>query len=171
MKKSYAQFIPIISACLLLAGCTGYDFTPSLPAGIERIALQPIVNQTSEEALEIELTKAVLSYLHTSAHVQLTSNPTADALIEITITSYANRPLAFKGSDRQVPPSAFNQRITAIAALRNVETQNVINSVTNYGEAFYHFESDLPTSKRANRKKALEELARTLCLDLLDPWE
>ena len=31
--------------------------------------------------------------------------------------------------------------------------------------------SDLPTSKRAHRKGALDELARTLCIDLLDPWE
>lgn len=171
MKKSYAQFLPIISACLLFSGCVGYDFTPSLPAGIERVALQPIVNTTSEEALEIGLTKAVRQYLQTDAHVRLASHETADALIEITITGYANRPLAFKGSDRQVPPSAYNQRISATAILRNRETQEVIHTVSNYGEAFYTFESDLPTSKRAHRKGALDELARTLCIDLLDPWE
>ena len=149
----------------------GYDFTPSLPAGIERIALQPIVNTTSEEALEIELTKAVRRYLQTDAQVQLASDDMADAVIEITITAYANRPLAFKGSDRQVPPSAYNQRISATAILRNRDTQEVINTVSNYGEAFYTLESDLPTTKRAHRKAALEELARTLCIDLLDPWE
>ena len=171
MKKSYAQFLPIISACLLFSGCVGYDFTSSLPAGIERVALQPIVNTTSEEALEIGLTKAVRQYLQSDAHVRLVNSEKADAVIEITITSYSNRALAFNRNDRQVPPSAYNQRITATAILRNRETQEVIHTVSNYGEAFYTFESDLPTSKRAHRKGALDELARTLCIDLLDPWE
>ena len=170
MKKSYAQFIPILSMFLLLSGCVGYDFNAALPEGIERVALLPIVNQTDEEALEIGLTRAVRRYLQTEARVQLVSPAQADALIEITLTDYHNWAIAYDGNNRQVPPSTYNQRITAHALLRT-RTQAVLKQSQNYGEALYTFSSDLPTTKRAHRSNALEELARLLCSDVLDHWK
>ena len=155
---------------ILISNCTGYKFTPSIPSGVQSIALMPIVNQTTEAGLELSLTKAMRSTIQSDGRLILTEPTSADAIINVTITNYKNSPISYQTESRSITPNYYKQRITASASMIKSSSGKIISETSNYGESAFSFESDLSASKRGAFAQAAEELARFLYTDLIEQW-
>ena len=59
IHSHYINFIKISICSLILSGCVGYSLKPSLPEGITSVGIKPIVNKTSEPAIELKITEAL----------------------------------------------------------------------------------------------------------------
>ncbi len=155
---------------LFLGGCVGYRLGSTLPDGIDSVALVPVVNTTAEPGLEMAVTRAMRSFIQFDGRLDLTSPDQADALIEITLTGYRSRPIAYDEDTTAVKPLDYRQRISASAVLRDKHSDKALRKADNYGESIFAFDSDLSTSKRSAVPAAAEELARLLYTDLFESW-
>jgi hypothetical protein len=159
-----------LAATLLLTGCMGYRLGGSRPAGIESVAMAPVVNATGEPAIEIQVTHAMRERIQFDGRMQLVNDPeNADALIEIRLTDFSMSPIAFR-SDLKTTPLIYRLRITGTARLRSTATGEVLSEASTYGEATFDFKSDLTTSKRDAEPIAAREIAKFMLDDMIERW-
>ncbi len=88
----------LLGLLLLASGCY-YTFSPNLPEGIETVAVPVIENNTYRFGIEQELTTAVIEELLTNSPLTVTSEVNADALLDITITSYYTRAVSYDADE------------------------------------------------------------------------
>ena len=158
-----------IAAALLLSGCTGYRLGGGKPAGIETVAVAPVINKSGEPAIELQVTHAMRERVQYDGRLTLANKPEhADGTIEVTLSNYKLQPIAYD-KDLQTTPNIYRLRITAVADLKN-SAGEVISSSKTYGEATFEFKSDLTSSKRDALPRAADELARFILDDLIEQW-
>lgn len=153
-----------------IIGCTGYNFNPSIPDNISTIGLSPIINNTSEPAIEHKITNAMKSFIQLDGRLTLVETSEADAIIEITLIKYRNNPIAYRTNSREISTENYLQGIQAKAVLKNTLTGEIIAEASNHGETIYNFDSDLSSSKRNVFSNAADELARMIYTDLIEQW-
>ncbi len=159
------------TALLLLSGCMGYKLGGSQPAGIETVAVAPVINTTTEPAIEIEITRAVRQRIQFDGRLKLVNKPeNADGMIEVKLTSYSLTPIAFR-SDLSTTPEQYRLRIDAVAELKDTQTGEVLSTSKTYGEANFEFKADLTSSKRDALPGAAKELAKFITDDLIEQWQ
>ncbi|WP_372796479.1 LPS assembly lipoprotein LptE [Pontiella sp.] len=155
---------------LLFSGCMGYQLDGATRSGVNTVALGPVINNTTESAIEIEVTHAMRSRLQFDGRVRLANEPeNADAVIQITLTKFEMRPIAYK-SEFRTTPDLYRLKITGEAELINPRTGNVIARSGTYGESTFEFNSDLTSSKRTALPPAAEEIAGFMLDDLIEAW-
>lgn len=155
---------------LLLTGCMGYRLGGSQPAGVSTVHLAPVVNKTSEPAIELQVERALRERIQFDGRLQLANAPDqADAIIEVTLSSYRLRAIAFR-DDLKTTPDQYQLRISANAALKDTGSGEILSKSETYGETRFFFESDLTTSKRMALPAAAEELAKFMVDDLIERW-
>lgn len=168
MKRSVHLFIGL--AALLLAGCMGYQLGGTRPEGVETVHLAPVINATTEPAIELQVTHALLQRIQFDGRLKVRNSPdSADAIIEVKLTDYQLTPIAFR-DDLQTTPEQYRMRITGTATLKNSETGEILSESKTYGETRFVFESDLTTSKRIALPRAAEEIAKFMVDDLIERW-
>lgn len=167
---SMSKIVTLTTIVLLLSGCLGYQIGGTTPDHIKTVALAPIINRTTEPAIEQPLTHAMRSFIQLDGRLTLTDTTQADAILEITLTRHQSQPIAYRSNQRDVAPRFYRQTLTATARLRNTQTGELISESTNHGESLFEFTSDLSTSKRNTYADAADELARLLFSDLIETW-
>ena len=70
MKRSIHLFTGI-TTLLLLTGCMGYQLGGTRPEGIETVYMAPVVNTTTEPAIELQVTKALRQRLQFDGRLKL----------------------------------------------------------------------------------------------------
>ncbi len=169
MKRSIHLFSGL-TALLLLAGCMGYQLGGTRPEGIETVHMAAVVNTTTEPAIELQVTKALLQRIQFDGRLKLrNSAEEADAIIEVKLTDYKLTAIAFR-DDLKTTPEQYRLRITGIATLVDRNTGETLSESKTYGEARFFFESDLTTSKRNALPRAAEEIAKFMVDDLIERW-
>ena len=168
--KTYINYTKIAICLFVLNGCVGYSFKPSLPNGIESVAIKPIINKTTEPAIEIKVQNALAEFIQLDGRLELSNLSEADAIIEITLTRYVNDPIAFKSNTREFSPKTYLQGVHATAILRNRITGEIISKTINHGESVFDFEYDISNSKRNVFSNAADELVRMIYTDLIEQW-
>ena len=166
--KTYINFIKISICSLILSGCVGYSLQPSLPDGITSVGIKPIVNKTSEPAIELKITEALSDFIQQDGRLKLSSTSDADAIIEITLTKYVNTPIAFRSNTREFSTKTYLQGVHAKAILRNRISGDIISETVNHGESVFDFEYDISSSKRNVFSSAADELVRMIYTDLIE---
>ena len=164
------KIVTLTTLPLLFTGCLGYQLGGPTPDQIKTIALAPIINRTTEPAIEQPLTHAMRSFIQQDGRLALTDPTQADAILEITLTRHQSHPIAYRSNQRDVAPRYYRLTLTATAQLRNTQTGDIISQTTNHGESLFEFTSDLSTSKRNTHTAAADELARLLFSDLIEIW-
>lgn len=161
-----------LTTALLLSGCMGYQLDGAIHEGIDTVTMAPVINNTSEPAIEIQVTHAMRNRLQSDGRVQLVNQAAhADAIMEITLTKYSMNPIAYKTEEGlRTTPDLYRLRITAEAELRNTSTGEVISKSGTYGESTFEFTSDLTTSKRNALPPAADEMAKFILDDLIEAW-
>ena len=168
--KRHLYLINLLCAPLLLYGCMGYQLGGSRPADVKTVAMAPVVNDTGEPAIELQVTHAMRQRIQFDGRLQLVNDPAnADAVIGITLTRYDLNPIAYD-SELRSTPNIYRLRITGEAELRDTETGTVVSSSSTYGEATFPFQADLTSSKRDALPAAAEEIAKFMLDDLIDRW-
>ena len=162
----------LLACSLLLAGC-GYTLGGATHEGVETVTVAPVINNTLEPAIEIEVTHALRDRIQFDGRVKLVNEPkNADAVIELTLTEYDMNPIAYKTEEGlRTTPDLYRLRITGVAELRDIETGEVISSSRTYGESTFEFTSDLTTSKRNALPPAANEIAKFMIDDLIEAWK
>lgn len=171
--KIYKYFLKrssLLITLVLITGCVGYNVNPILLNNAKSIGVAPIVNTTSEPALEQKLTQALRSFIQFDGRYTLEDITNADLIIEINLTNYQNNPIAFQTDSLEIRPEQYRQRITASTTLREASSGKIIAQATNYGESIFNFEYDLANSKRNSYLEASNELARMIFTDLFEQW-
>jgi hypothetical protein len=169
MKKRQ-HLLNCFAATLLFSGCMGYQLGGSRPEGINSVAMAPIINNTTEPAIELQVTHAMRQRIQFDGRMALVNKAeNADAVIEITLTNYRLSPIAYR-SDLGTTPRAYRLRITGAAELKDSKTGKILSTSSTYGESVFEFEDDLTTSKRDALPKAAEEIAKFMVDDLIERW-
>jgi len=157
-------------ATLLLAGCMGYQLGGTRPEGVETVHVAPVVNTTTEPAIELQVTHALRQRIQFDGRLKLeNSAEEADAIIEVELTDYKLTAIAFR-DDLKTTPDQYRLRITGVATLKDAKTGKSLSESKTYGEARFLFESDLTTSKRNALPRAAQELAKFMVDDLIERW-
>ncbi|MCF7848195.1 MAG: hypothetical protein K9M45_05035 [Kiritimatiellales bacterium] len=162
--------IPCLAVVLLFGGCAGYELGGTAPEGIKSVHLAPVINKTTEPAIELEVTKALRQRIQFDGRVTIENSKLADAVLEVTMTDYELQALSY---DKNKTSRAREYRliITADSQLKNRETGKVISSINKvYGEATFPFSSDLTGAKRSTLPVAAADLSRFLLDGLLENW-
>lgn len=158
------------AATLLLAGCMGYQLGGSRPEGVESVHIAPVVNHTSEPAIELQVAKALRERIQFDGRMQLVDRAEdADAIMETTLVDFNLTATAFR-NDRRTTAEQYRMRVDAVATLKDAETGKALSSSKTYGEATFPFESDLTSSKRNAHPQAARDLARFMVDDLIERW-
>jgi hypothetical protein len=170
--KRRLYLLNCLAVSLLFTGCMGYQLDGATLPNVDTVAMGPVINDTAESAIEIEVTHAMRSRIQFDGRVKLVNTPkNADAVIEITLTRYEMDPIAYKTEEGlRTTPDLYRLKISGIAELRDTETGEVISSSKTYGESTFEFQSDLTTSKRAALPPAAEEIAKFMLDDLIEAW-
>ena len=169
MKRSIHLFNCLLTA-LLLSGCIGYQLGGTRPAGIESVYMAPVVNDTTEPAIELQVTRALRERIQFDGRLKLLNTPgPADAIMEVALTRYTLTAIAFQ-RELKTTAEQYRLRIDAVATLRNTRTGETISESKTYGEATFDFSSDLTTSKRNALPRAADEAARFIVDDLIERW-
>jgi len=170
MKKKI-HLLTCVSATLLLSGCLGYQLGGSRPKGIETVALEPVLNKTSEPAIELQVSHAVRDRVQFDGRLQLLNSPDeADGVIGVVLTDYDLTPIAFR-SELKTTPEIYRLRITGTATLKRVDSGEIISESSTYGEATFPFEGDLTSAKRDALPRAAAEIAKFMVDDLVERWQ
>jgi len=169
MKRSIYLLNGLL-ATLLLSGCMGYRLGGTRPEGIETVFVAPVVNQTTEPAIELQVTHALRQRIQFDGRLKLVNSADeADAVMEVVLTKYRLRAIAFRDNLRTTAEQ-YRIRITAESTLKDAQTGKAITESKTYGETTFHFESDLTTSKRNALPRATQELAKFIVDDLVEQW-
>lgn len=157
-------------ALLLLAGCMGYRLGGGSPEGIETVAMAPVLNRTTEPAIELQVTRAMRERIQFDGRMKLVNDPeNADAVMEISLTGYRASPIAYQ-SELRTTPDIYRLRVTGTAKLRSTKTGETIATSSTYGEATFNFQDDLTSSKRDALPGAAAEIAKFMLDDLIEQW-
>lgn len=170
--KRRLLLISCCSTALLLTGCMGYKLGGATHEGIETIAMAPVINHTSEPAIELQVTHAMRDRIQLDGRTKLVNKPeNADAVIEIELTDYTMKPIAYKTQEGlRTTPDLYRLKIRGVAELRDTATGEVIASSKTYGESTFEFTSDITTSKRMALGPAASEIAKFMLDDLIEAW-
>jgi hypothetical protein len=168
--KRKAYLLNGLAGLLLLSGCMGYRLGGGQPEGIETVAMAPVINRTTEPAIEIDVTQALRQRLQFDGRLKLVNETgTADGVIEVTLTDYTLSPIAYDSTQRTTP-NIYRLRVTGVAELKNRATGEVVSKSETYGEATFTFETDLTSSKRDALPTAAKEIAKFMVDDLIEQW-
>ncbi|HEY5653496.1 MAG TPA: LPS assembly lipoprotein LptE [Pontiella sp.] len=156
----------------LLSGCMGYQLGGSRPAGIEAVTLAPVINKTTEPAIELQITHAMRERIQFDGRMELVNMPeAADAVIEIVLTNYHFTPIAYRNRGKESStPSLYRIRIDGNAQLIDAKNGNIISTSKTYGESVFEFQADLTSSKRNALPEAAKEIAKFILDDLIEQW-
>ncbi len=155
---------------LLLTGCMGYQLGGSRPEGLETVYMSPVVNQTTESAIELQVTHALRQRIQFDGRLKLeNSAEISDSIMEVTLTDYSLRAISFR-DDLKTTAEQYRLRVTGVATLVDAKTGEILSESKTYGEARFLFESDLTTSKRDALPTAAQELAKFMVDDLIERW-
>jgi len=148
----------------------GYRLGGSSPAGVDTVAISPVINQTGEPAIELQVTHAIRDRIHFDGRLKLVdSDSFADGVIEVTLTRYEMTPIAYR-NETGTTPQLYRLRITGEAVLKRSDTGVVIARSETYGEATLPFQSDLTSAKRDALPAAAAEIAKFIVDDLIEQW-
>lgn len=168
--KRRIHLLNLVAATLMLAGCMGYQLGGTRPEGIETVSMAPVINKTTEPAIELQVTHAVRDRIQFDGRLKLlNSGEAADGLIEVTLTKYDLTPIAFS-TDQKTVPEIYRLRITGTAKLKDMKTGEILSESETYGEATFPFESDLTSAKRDALPQAAAEIAKFMVDDLIERW-
>jgi hypothetical protein len=169
MKQRFHYFTAVL--LLFLSGCLGYHIETGRPEKVQSVYIEPILNQTDEPAIEIQMMHALQQRAQFDGRIKLVDRPEdADALLQVRLTDYRLHATAYN-NDIETMPEQYRLRIEARSTLSRPDSGEVISRSDTYGEATFFFKSDLTTSKRNALPTATDELARFIYDDLIDQWK
>jgi hypothetical protein len=169
MKRNI-YLLNCLTATLLLSGCMGYQLGGTRPDGIEIVYMAPVINKTTESAIELQVTSALRQRIQFDGRMKLENTAeNADAVIEVVLSDYRLTAIAFR-NELKTTAEQYRLRITGTATLTNTKTGEVLSESKTYGETTFLFESDLTTSKRDALPRAAQELAKFMIDDLIEQW-
>ena len=157
-------------AALVFSGCAGYRLGGTHPEGIETVTMAPVINKSTEPAIELQVTHAMRERIQFDGRLQLVNEPkNADAIMEITLTSYQLSAIAFH-NDSKTTAKIYRLKISGEAKLKSTKTGKEISRSSTYGESTFEFDSDLTGSKRDALPYAAKEIAKFMFDDLVEQW-
>ena len=170
MKQQIKKIIPFLTI-LFIFGCTGYQLGGSKPQGIKTVYLEPIINKTSEPAIEIQATELLRQRIQFDGRTKLVNKKElADGIITVTLSKFTISAISFR-KDLKTTPKEYRMRITAETTLTDQRTGKILSKSKTYGETVFSYNFDLTTSKRDALPMALKELNKFILDDLLERWE
>ncbi|MDR0306982.1 MAG: LPS assembly lipoprotein LptE [Chitinispirillales bacterium] len=162
-------FIPVLSLLTLTfisAGCSIYSFSGStLPGHIKTVEIPVFGNASLEPGIDDEITAELSKEILKS---QLRpANQNADAIINGTVTRYANSPHTFGGGGDLVNVELYIVRISADVEFYDNKRNQSIFKGTVSGEGTYDFQNE---NEQHGRAKAVKDLVEKVIQNSVQMW-
>ena len=154
----------------LLPGCAGYRLGSMLPPDIKTIYVPTFINQTTEPQLELDTTRYALQEFQKDGSLKLAAADTADAVLQVKLTSYRISPLQYSNSRMT---AATEYRITLYASIvltRKHDGKVIVEHPRCYGEGTFLVVGDLFSSKRTGLPIAARDLAHDIVQKVTEVW-
>lgn len=90
------KIVPL--AFLMLLGCCGYSTRSLLPAYLETIHVKQVENSTLRPLLGEELTDELVGGFSRDGRLRVSSDPSADLILEVGVTSYQRTAAVYDAS-------------------------------------------------------------------------
>lgn len=174
MKTLLKRTLPCLAVLaiplFLLNGCVGYKLGSMLPADIKTVYIPMFVNKTTEPMIEIDATDAAIREIQQDGSLRVVNEEEADAVLEVTLTSYTLSPLAY---DKTAKTKADEYRMTLVASVvlkRRATDEVVVENPAVPGESTFLIEGDFTTSKARGLPEAAKDLAHMIIQQVVEAW-
>jgi len=164
----------VVTLCALsfapaLAGCAGYHLgAVDLEDDIKTIYIPQVKNKTTEPAIDARATSKIITAFQIDGTYMVVNESDADAILEVTLTSYNRSALRF---DKNDVTREYRLTIGAEVVLRDPKTAKVIwTSKRVEGEKAFFVTVTLPESERIAVPYALEDLATHIVERVTERW-
>lgn len=170
-KKSMHRMMGgLLLLALLQTGCAGYRLGSMLPADVQTVFVPPVLNKSSEPAVETEITRAILEEIQKDGSLTIVPEAEADAVLTVVLKSYNLEPVSFQREDRTAA-NQYRITMTASMVLRRTAEQTVVAEAANVrGEAVFDVIGDLSSSKRQGNPPAASDLAKRIVQRMVEYW-
>ncbi len=150
---------------VLLLGC-GYRplGAGQLPEGVHRLHLASISNGTYRPGIQGQVGAALLRRLQFATQLQVVPEPAAQAVLEGTISTYENLPIAFQQTDIG---QRFLVRLTLQMTLTDRRKGSVLLKEDVVGEAYYTAGAGAAAT-RAAEEEAIQRATQDLAVRAVD---
>ena len=162
--------IAAVLAALLLNGCAGYKLGSMLPPDITSVYVPTFVNKTKEPLIENETTQKAIQKIQTDGSLKISSQESADSILEVTITDYSLTPVRYD-SKRGTQTKEYRLWLTASVLLKNKKDGKVIVQRPDvHGQAVFEVLGDLTSSKILALPNAAADLAQNIISTIVEVW-
>ncbi|MFO7638776.1 MAG: LPS assembly lipoprotein LptE [bacterium] len=95
------RYLLLSAAALILSGlcCCGYSTHALMRSDLQRVAMLPVDNGTSQPGIGDEMTELLVSAFNDDRRLRVTSLDAADLSVNARLTSYARSPVAYSGDE------------------------------------------------------------------------
>lgn len=106
----------LTGCALVLSGCL-YSFSGGggLPSHVETVYVPPVENETTRFALTDRVIQGLLEAVRGRLGAQVAGEQEADAVIEVTLTSFTDEAMSFEGREGE-GAEVFQRRVTISAS-------------------------------------------------------
>lgn len=160
----------LVVAGFCVTGCAGYRVGSMLSPTLQSLHIPAFVNRCGEPLLENEATAAVLQEFQKDGSLRVVDAPSADAVLEVTLTACRLEPLRYK-SDRVKTAREYRLILEADLILRETRTGKVLNQAKSLrGDVSFEVLGDLTESKRGAIPAAVADLAHSVVERVVETW-
>jgi hypothetical protein len=159
----------LLIASLGLGGCAGYRLGPTngLKAGTKSVQITPFVNRSPEPGLADELTAAVRRTIQTDGTLRLSTDGSADLVVEGVILEYRRRELSLLTEDVRTVTD-YEERLIVHVTVRERASGNLVIDRNLAEDSVLRVGSDLAASERQLSPILARDLAHQITNLLVD---
>ncbi len=164
---------PLAALALLLvaaAGCVQYRLGSMLPPDVRTVYVPTCVNETSEPAIEQDVTQAILSQIQMDGSLRLGSAEEADTILDITLVRFWLDPVGYVAGESSTA-NQYRMSIRASFVLHRRQDRSVVaESPGLTGWYDFDFAGDMTSSKAVALRPAAEDLGRRIVNNIVQYW-
>jgi len=157
------QFLALVAAASLLAGCAGYHLGPvnGAVAGEKSVEILPFNNQTLQPRLGDAVTQALRERFQTDGTYHLATHGPGDVVISGVIVRYNREGLSYLNNDVTTTEN-YRVGIVAHVIVRERATGKLLLDKNVNGYTLIHVGTDLADSERQSTPLLAQDLARNI---------
>jgi hypothetical protein len=165
-----ARTLAFTCLALVWSGCAGYRLGSSLPPGIKSVHIPTFQNKCGEPLIEIDATRAAISAIQRDGSLQIKSIDTADAVLEVTLTSFDMDPLAYR-EDKRTAARQYRMILLASYVMKTPSGAVIAQNSRVRGEATVDVSGDLSSSKARGLPALTDDLAHQIIKRITETWQ
>ena len=161
------RILLIAFSAFVLAGCSGYRWTSSVPADMRTVCVPTFRNETDVVELGAVTTRQLLREFQREGTFKLAASDDAAVEVQGVLKTATAALVRFK---RSMAMRAYEQRLVVRAEVSVIDRRNgkvVVDNRPYVAETTYFSDTDIATARRDASARAADDLARQIVDDIV----